>query len=622
MKWFSIAQHYLGKRLPSRLLVLCVLAAALGLYLPSKVQAASPYWYTSIFREYPNELIVKWAGIEEERYMSCKAAPAIAGSGASTGTIGCTYIGATSTPILEREARLAADAATRVQAGGQTTLSASPSSRPVTPTVITQKKTSPDGHFVAYYGSQNDNKGKRIFGVYDTVRKVRYERSAPVKSWDLLQEAVRLFAFTPDGKTLIYMDDRDGSPMLYTVSLQALATKGKTALAGKRLSTKGYTVADFIVTDNDTLFFTANRTVAARFDLYQYSLKTEKLTLVENDVSYAMSLRLFAGSVVYARQTEYGSVFAGYSLATKKAADIITPSAGLVSFTRGQGSLFNGLKTSQFSVGSLSSKTQVYVMESAAAGATKMNKERPLIVWLHGGPFRMTVPGFNPYKGYAPYDWSLAEMARGGALVAKVNYPGSFGFGTKYANAVQGHVGDADVAFLQDVLKTMARSYSYKNIYVVGNSYGGYLALRSLVAYPKQYAGAISINGVSDWGTLMAEIDSPFLVHFGGTPNVSKTRAAYQMASVFDRVQRLTHEDPILLMHSRNDATVPVRQSVNAQQFFEQNSINSHLVFFDDEDHALARRESITLLCKKMAEFVGIPEMHTPGVDSTFRCEL
>jgi dipeptidyl aminopeptidase/acylaminoacyl peptidase len=586
--------------------------------------AASPYWYTSVFREYPSELIIKWAGIEEERYLSCKAVPANTATDMSltTSTVGCTYIGATSTPILEREERLAAEAAARGQVGGKSVSSATPSPRPVTSTVITQKKVSPDGRFVAYYGSQNDNKGKRIFGVYDTVRKARYERSAPVKSWDLLQEAVRLFSFTPDSKTLIYMDDRDGSPMLYTVSLQALATKGKTALAGKRLSTKGYTVADFIVTDADTLFFTANRTVTARFDLYRYSLKSETLALVAQDVSYAMSLRLFAGSLLYARQTEYGSVLAGYSLATKKAADIVTPSTGLISFTRGQQSLFTGLKTSQVSVGTLSSKTQVYVMESAAQAAAKVNKERPLILWLHGGPFRMTVPGFNPYKGYAPYDWSLAELARSGALVAKVNYPGSFGFGTKFANSVQGHVGSADVAYLQDVLKVLARAYSYKQVYVVGNSYGGYLALRSLVAYPKQYAGAISVNGVSDWGTLMAEIDSPFLVHFGGTPNKSSTRAAYQMASVFDRVQRLTHDDPILLMHSRNDATVPVRQSVNAQQFFEQNNVNSHLVFFDDEDHALARRESITLLCKKMAEFIGISNALVPGVDSTFRCEL
>lgn len=581
--------------------VFAFLALFVGFFGAVQVQAASPYWYTSVFRDYPQELIIKWAGIEEERYFSCKA-----GGDVLNSPVVCTYSGATSTPFIEREARAAATLAALGASSTPSAVQSAPSVRPVTSTVITQKRTSPDASFVAYYGSQNDNKGKRIFGVYDATRKKSYERSAPVRSWDLLQEAVRLFAFTPNGKTLVYMDDRDGSPMLYMVTLASIATKGKTALAGKRLSTKGYTVADFIVTDNDTIYFTANRTAQSRFDLYRYSMSTEALTLVAQDVSYGMSLRLFANTVVYARQTEYGSVLAGYNIKTQKATDILNPTMGLITFSQEHPSIFTGIKSSQVVVG----KTQAFVMESSlVAPSTK----RPLIIWLHGGPYRMTVPAYNPYKGYAPYDWSLSEMARSGALVVKVNYPGSFGLGTAYANSIQGHVGQADVAYLQDVLKAM-KKYKYGDVYVVGNSYGGYLAARALVAYPKQYKGALSINGVLDWGTLLAEIDSPFLVHFGGAPNKKATRSAYQMASIYDRVDRLTNANQILLMHSRNDATVPVRQSVNAQQFFEQNSLQSHLIFFDDEDHALMRRESITMLCKKMAEFT--------QVQNATQCEL
>ncbi len=51
----------------------------------------------------------------------------------------------------------------------------------------------------------------------------------------------------------------------------------------------------------------------------------------------------------------------------------------------------------------------------------KITAETPMVVWLHGGPFRQIAKGYHSYPSYAVYDWVLDQVALQGAVVLKID---------------------------------------------------------------------------------------------------------------------------------------------------------------------------------------------------------
>ncbi len=445
---------------------------------------------------------------------------------------------------------------------------------------------SPDGRYIAFYIPATQSRGQRTWGVMDTTDLSIRTKVESVSYWDLLTEGIRYYSFSPDSQTLVYINDIKNHPTLYKVDLSALPTTNNTLPTTKMFS-KEYTVADVIFTDNDTILFTANRGGPYSWSMYQYTLSTGALKTLAGNVSFDASLRLYQNKVLFGEADANGVRPAVYNLATNSVEHFALPAvATLASPAVPVKSLKHGLGG-------------VFMIEPSRASDT-------LLVWLHGGPYRQTSAGYHPYFSYGAYDWVLEVARRSDVGVLKIDYPGSAGFGRSYAESITRKVGVKDATETAAAVADFAKRNGYKNVYLMGNSYGGYLAMKMLVDKPTAYKGAASIGGVADWTTMLTALDnSIFNVQFGGT--VGDTNANYDLynaASIYNRVANLSGQK-IVLVHGSKDMTIPYRQAEGLATFLATQSIPHSLVTMSGEDHVFKKPESFELLCTSVLQMVG-----------------
>jgi dienelactone hydrolase len=115
----------------------------------------------------------------------------------------------------------------------------------------------------------------------------------------------------------------------------------------------------------------------------------------------------------------------------------------------------------------------------------------PLVIWCGDIPGRLRWPGFNRDAQ------ALAEM---GFAVAQVYYRGSAGFGLRHRNAARTN---PDRVPLEDIRATIAWlgprfPVSRRRVALIGEGFGGYLAVRALQLYPREFRCAVTIEGPSD----------------------------------------------------------------------------------------------------------------------------
>jgi dipeptidyl aminopeptidase/acylaminoacyl peptidase len=445
---------------------------------------------------------------------------------------------------------------------------------------------SPNGRFLAYYQAATLDKPTRTFAVFSLASGNTYLRTAKLTYWDLLTEEAKLFQFTPDSKNLIYLDDRNGPPTLYQVSVASLR-KGQT-MGGARLFAKGYTVAGFLIAPDGRIHYIANRDNPARWDLYAYDLVKKTLDPVMQNVSYATTPKTDGKRVYVNRLTEWGSEPVGYDPKTKALAVFPVPHPPA---TIAQG-------------------TQIKA--GAASGVLVLpdnfdpQKQYPLVIWLHGGPYRHADIGTNSLASYGTYDWILENMRTSGAVILKLDYHGSYGYGRPFADSLRGNVGKSDVADVLAGLTAVKTKVKTGDTYLMGVSYGGYLAMRTIVEKPKLFAGAISVNGVMDWQRLVEQYPPTiFRTQFNGVPS-SKNQALYNRASITDRADNLTTER-VLLIHSENDTDVSYSQSVFMNALLTELGKNVQFVSYPGENHVFKYRATVEDVCRKTFAFTGLP---------------
>jgi pimeloyl-ACP methyl ester carboxylesterase len=115
----------------------------------------------------------------------------------------------------------------------------------------------------------------------------------------------------------------------------------------------------------------------------------------------------------------------------------------------------------------------------------------PLIVWLHDGPWQRDQPGFD----------RLAQVvANMGFAMLRVNYRGSAGFGRAHRDAIRGGIDQVPMADVRAALEWLGKSNAFdrKRVALVGQGFGGYLAVRGVQLYPGEFRCAISIEGRLD----------------------------------------------------------------------------------------------------------------------------
>jgi len=215
-------------------------------------------------------------------------------------------------------------------------------------------------------------------------------------------------------------------------------------------------------------------------------------------------------------------------------------------------------------------------------------KKYPLLCIIHGGPTGVDRPLLlTPDTRTYPADIWAAR----GAIILKVNYRGSAGYGEKFRslNVRNLGVGDAwDV--ISGVDNLIAKGFIDRNkVACMGWSQGGYISA-FLTASSDRFA-AISVGaGISDWATYYYNTDiTPFTIHYLGKNPVDDPEI-YQKTSPIAYIKNA--KTPTLIQHGELDRRVPIANAYELRQALEDRGVKVEMIVYKGFGHGITKPKS------------------------------
>ncbi len=217
----------------------------------------------------------------------------------------------------------------------------------------------------------------------------------------------------------------------------------------------------------------------------------------------------------------------------------------------------------------------------------KSNKNLPMVLNVHGGPWARNIWGYNPEA-----QW----LANRGYACFQVNYRGSTGYGKDFLNA-----GDKEWArnMHHDLVDAVNWAVEQgiadpKKVAIYGGSYGGYAALVGATFTPDLFCCAVDIVGPSNLVTLIKTIPpywSTFLATFHKRVGNPDTEEEFlQSRSPLFKVDQI--KIPMLIAQGANDPRVKQAESEQIIAAMKSKGINYEYLLFPDEGHGFAKPEN------------------------------
>ncbi|MBS0408965.1 MAG: S9 family peptidase [Proteobacteria bacterium] len=229
-------------------------------------------------------------------------------------------------------------------------------------------------------------------------------------------------------------------------------------------------------------------------------------------------------------------------------------------------------------------------------------KNLPVVVLPHGGP---------EARDYLGFDYLAQAFASRGYAVFQPNFRGSGGYGKAFRDAGFGQWGRKMQTDISDGLAALARQgvVDAKRACIVGASYGGYAALAGVTVQHGLYRCAVSYAGLSDltamlaWEANQAGEVSPELRYWrkymGVTSDDNAALRGLSPAKLADQA-----DAPILLLHGKDDTTVPLVQSQLMRDALKKAGKPVDMIVLPGEDHYLSRQASRIQMITAAVAFV------------------
>lgn len=181
------------------------------------------------------------------------------------------------------------------------------------------------------------------------------------------------------------------------------------------------------------------------------------------------------------------------------------------------------------------------------------SKKYPLVVDVYGGPHIQKVKNiWRNFDSQLPY--YLAEQ---GYVVAMIDGRGSSGRGLAFENQIYKNLGkieSTDQIAAINYLKTKKWIDSQK-IGVYGASYGGFMTIYMLLAYPDIFKTGVASYPVTDW----KYYEIMYTERYMGTP--ADNPKGYAEACLNNKVSKLK-SNLLILSGANDDVTVPIHSGV------------------------------------------------------------
>ncbi|TVR77478.1 MAG: S9 family peptidase [Saprospirales bacterium] len=233
-------------------------------------------------------------------------------------------------------------------------------------------------------------------------------------------------------------------------------------------------------------------------------------------------------------------------------------------------------------------------------------KQLPLIIMPHGGPW---VRDYWGYNGYVQF------LANRGYAVLQPNFRISTGFGKKFLNAGNRQWGDKmqdDLSWGVKYLVEMGIADKHR-IGIFGGSYGGYAALAGLAFTPDLYACGVSFVGPSNLITLLESIPPYWeagrkMFHIRmGDPTTEEGREQLIRQSPLYSAEKI--KSPLMVVQGQNDPRVKKAESDQIVTALKERGFPVVYLNAPDEGHGFSRPENtmafIAAMEKFLAEYLG-----------------
>jgi dipeptidyl aminopeptidase/acylaminoacyl peptidase len=208
-------------------------------------------------------------------------------------------------------------------------------------------------------------------------------------------------------------------------------------------------------------------------------------------------------------------------------------------------------------------------------------KKYPLLVLIHGGPTGIDIPDPTP-----AYVYPLMQWVEKGALVLRVNYRGSAGYGEKFRslNVRNLGVGDMwDVVSGIDYLNSKGMIDTAR-MGAMGWSQGGYIS--AFLTTNTHIFKAISVGaGISNWVTYYVNTDiTPFTRQYlQNTP--WNDMEIYLKTSPMTNINQAT--TPTLIQHGEFDKRVPIPNAYELYRGLQDRKVPSRLIVYKGFGHGI-----------------------------------
>ena len=235
-------------------------------------------------------------------------------------------------------------------------------------------------------------------------------------------------------------------------------------------------------------------------------------------------------------------------------------------------------------------------------GQGKASK-KPAIVYIHGGPSRQMLLGWN-YSEYYSNAYALNQyLANQGFTVLSVNYRLGIGYGYDFHNAKNG--GAFGVSEYQDIKAAgewlaSQQDIDPKRIGVYGGSYGGYLTNMALAKDSELFAAGVSIHGLGDL-TIGRSNRIALVDRYEKAPDLEQALKLFWESSPNAYLD--TWKSPVLIIHGDDDRNVEFSQSTDIYKRLVERGIPTEALVIVDDTHHWMKHENVMKVNQATAEF-------------------
>jgi dipeptidyl aminopeptidase/acylaminoacyl peptidase len=233
-----------------------------------------------------------------------------------------------------------------------------------------------------------------------------------------------------------------------------------------------------------------------------------------------------------------------------------------------------------------------------------------LLCVIHGGPTGVDRPLLGADTRYYPSDIWVAR----GALVLKVNYRGSAGYGEAFRKLNMKNLGVGDA---RDVLSgvdfLVGKGWvDPARVGCMGWSQGGYIS--AFLTTSSDRFKAISVGaGISNWATYYYNTDiTPFTINYLGDDPIDDPE-------IYAKTSPMTYikgaKTPTLIQHGEFDRRVPIPNAYELRQGLEDRGVPVEMAVYKGFGHGITKPKSMRAVMRHNLAWFGHHIFGDPAPD-------